>query len=107
MKEFLVYTAARFAVFGVCVLLAFGLFWLLAGGDDFPVLWPILLGAIVSMLVSVWLLRGLRDAFAAKVQGRADRAVSAREAREAGGAHEAGEPREGAGRSGRHGSAQE
>lgn len=77
MKEFLVYTAARFAVFGVCVLLAFGLFWVI-GGEDVPVLWPLVLGAILSVLVSAWLLRDLRDRFAATVQARADRAVAAR-----------------------------
>ena len=83
VKEFLVYTAARFAVFGACVLVAFGLFWLLSGGQDFPVLWPLLLGAIASVVVSAWLLRGLRDDFAVKVQARAERAVTAHQAREA------------------------
>ena len=86
MKEFLVYTAARFAVFGACVLLAYGVFWLVTGGGDFPVLWPLLLGAIASVLVSAWLLRGLRDDFAAKVQGRAERAVAAHDARGSGAA---------------------
>lgn len=83
MKEFLVYTAARFAVFGACVLVAFGLFWLVSGGEDFPLLWPLLLGALASVVVSARLLRGLRDDFAAKVQGRAERAVAAHDAREA------------------------
>lgn len=77
MKEFLVYTAARFAVFGACVLLAFGVFWLLGGGQV-PVLWALLLGAVLSVTVSAWLLRGLRDDFAAKVQARAERQAAAR-----------------------------
>ena len=80
MKEFLVYTAARFAVFGACVLLAFGLFWVVGGGEDVSVLWPLLVGAVLSVLVSAWLLRGLRDRFVATVQERADRAVANRDA---------------------------
>lgn len=83
MKEFLVYTAARLAVFTVCVVLSFALFWLV-GGDDVPVLAPLLVGAVASVGVSVWLLRGLRDRFAAKVQTRAERSVAAARARDAG-----------------------
>ncbi len=82
MKEFLVYTAARFAVFGACAVLSFGLFWVINGGEDVPVLWPLLLAAVLSVLVSAWLLRDLRDRFAASVQARADRAVAARRDRE-------------------------
>jgi hypothetical protein len=84
VKEFFVYTAARLAVFGACVLLAYALFWVATGGGNFPALWPLLLGAVASVLVSAWLLRGLRDDFAAKVQGRAERAVAAHDARESG-----------------------
>ena len=82
MKEFLVYTAARFAVFGACAVLSFGLFWVVGGGEDVPVLWPLLLAAVLSVLVSAWLLRDLRDRFAASVQARADRAVAARRDRD-------------------------
>jgi hypothetical protein len=82
VKEFLVYTAARFAVFAVCVIVAFGLFWLLSGGEDVPVLWPLLLGAVASVMVSAWLLRDLRDRFAATVQARAERSVAAHRARD-------------------------
>jgi hypothetical protein len=82
VKEFLVYTAARFAVFGGCAVLSFGLFWVISGGEDVPVLWPLLLAAVLSVLVSAWLLRDLRDRFAASVQARADRAVAARRDRE-------------------------
>lgn len=77
MKEFLVYTAARFAVFALCVLVAFGVFWLFGGDDEVPVLWTLLLGALMSVMVSAWLLRDLREGFAARVQERADRAVAA------------------------------
>jgi hypothetical protein len=80
VKEFLVYTAARFAVFAVCVGAAFGIFWVVGGREGTPVLWPLLLGAIMSVMVSAWLLRDMRDRFAAKVQGRAERMVEARSA---------------------------
>jgi hypothetical protein len=83
MKEFLVYTAARLVVFTVCVALAFALFWVLGGGDDVPVLLPLLVGAIASVAVSAWLLRGMRDRFVAKVQARAERSVAAHRARDA------------------------
>ena len=77
MKEFLVYTAARFAVFAVCVLVAFGLFWALSGGDEVPVLWALLLGAVLSVMISAWLLRDLREKFVLRVQQRAERSVAA------------------------------
>ena len=87
MKQFAVYTLARFAVFGVCLALAFGLFWLLAlarggGAEDIPVLWAVLLGAVLSVTVSAWLLRDLREELAAAVQARADGMVSSAEDRE-------------------------
>ena len=84
MKQFAVYTLARFAVFGVCLALAFGFFWLLAlarggGAEDIPVLWAVLLGAVLSVTVSAWLLRDLREELAAGVQARAERMVSSAE----------------------------
>lgn len=82
MKEFLVYSAARFAVFAACTAAAFAIFWLLRGDEEVPVLWPLLLGAITSVMVSAWLLRDLREQFAAKVQGRAERMVEANQRRE-------------------------
>lgn len=82
MKQFAVYTLARFAVFGVCLALAYGLFWLLAlvrggGAEDVPVLWTVLLGAVLSVTVSAWLLRDLREQLAASVQARAERMTAA------------------------------
>ncbi len=87
MKEFIVYTAARFAIFGICVALAFGLFWGLAlargeGADDVGVLWPLVLGAVLSVTASAWLLRDLREQFAASVQARAERIAAAGQAGE-------------------------
>jgi hypothetical protein len=83
MREFLVYTAARFAVFIVCVAAAFALFALLGVDDDTSILVPLLLGAVASVVVSAWLLRGLRERFVLAVQARAERRVAVRDERSA------------------------
>jgi hypothetical protein len=73
VKEFLVYTAARLAVFVACFALVLGA-WLLVDRDGpVPVLWPLLLAAVLSTLVSAYLLRGMRERFALRVQSRAER----------------------------------
>ena len=51
----------------------------------FPVLWALLLGAIMSVMVSAWLLRDLRDKFALRVQQRAERSVAAHRDRDGSG----------------------
>jgi len=72
MKEFLVYTAARLALFAATYGIVVGVYVLVAG-TPVPVLWPLLLAAVVSGVTSVYLLRGMRERFAAKVQARASR----------------------------------
>jgi membrane protein implicated in regulation of membrane protease activity len=72
MKEFLVYTAARLALFAATYALVVGLYVLVVG-TPVPVLMTLLVAAIVSGITSVYLLRGMRERFTAKVQGRADR----------------------------------
>ena len=72
VKEFLVYTAARLTLFAATYGIVLGLYVLVAG-TPVPVLWPLLLAAIVSGVTSVYLLRGMRERFAVKVQGRAAR----------------------------------
>ena len=72
MKEFIVYTAARFGIFLVVYGVVIGVYVLVAG-TPIPVLWPLLLAAVASTVVSMYLLAGMRDRFAAKVQQRADR----------------------------------
>ncbi len=72
MKEFLVYTAARLALFAATYGIVVGVYVLVAG-TPVPVLWPLLLAAVVSGITSVYLLRGMRERFTAKVQGRAAR----------------------------------
>ena len=72
VKEFIVYTAARFGVFAVTYALVLGGYLLVTDGPV-PVLWPLLVAAILSMIVSVYLLRGMRERFAESVGQRAGR----------------------------------
>ncbi len=72
MKEFVVYTAARLGLFAATYGIILGTYVLVAG-TPVPVLWPVLVAAIVSAVASVYLLKGMRERFAAKVQGRAER----------------------------------
>ena len=72
VKEFLVYTAARFGLFLLVYGLVLGAYVLIAG-TPVPLLWPLLLAAVLSTVLSAYLLRGLRDRFALTVQERASR----------------------------------
>ena len=72
MKEFLVYTAARFGLFLLVYAVVAGAYVLVAG-TPIPVLWPLLVAAVLSTILSAYLLRGMRERFAATVQARADR----------------------------------
>ena len=72
MKEFLVYTAARLALFAATYGLVVGVYVLVVG-TPVPVLMTLLVAAIVSGVLSVYLLRGMRERFTDKVQGRASR----------------------------------
>ena len=72
MKEFIVYTAARFGIFLAVYGAVVGIYVLVAG-TPIPVLWPLLLAAVVSTGLSLYLLRDMRERFALKVQERADR----------------------------------
>ncbi|MBC9732978.1 DUF4229 domain-containing protein [Nocardioides marmotae] len=73
MKEFVVYTALRIALFLGSLALVFGLWWAVAG--EVPVLWAVVIAFVMSGLGSLWLLNGPREAFAQRVQERADRAA--------------------------------
>lgn len=72
MKEFIVYTAARFGLF----LVVYGVIvggYVLVNGTPIPVLWPLLLAAVLSTFLAAVLLRGMRERFAAQVSARANR----------------------------------
>ena len=77
MKEFIVYTLARIGLFVASYALIVGVYLLVTGGDEVPLLWPLLLAAIVSSIASVYLLKQMRERFAAVIDRRA-RAASAR-----------------------------
>jgi hypothetical protein len=72
VKEFIVYTVARFALFLGIYGVIVGVYVAVAG-TPIPVLWPLLLAAVLSTVASTYLLRGMRERFAAKVHERASR----------------------------------
>lgn len=71
MKEFAVYTLARLGLFVASYAVIVGLYLLFSGSNRVPLLWPFLLAVVVSAVGSYYLLRGMRDRFAAVVQRRA------------------------------------
>ncbi len=73
MREFVLYTAARFGVFGVTYALVLLMVWLVDRNGPLPVLWPLILAAVLSTFLSAYLLRDLRERFARRVTERADR----------------------------------
>lgn len=74
MKPFLVYTALRLLLFAVTYAVLAGV-WLLFFGEQGLLLVPFLLAVIISMVLSIRLLAGPRERFAAVVQTRAERAT--------------------------------
>jgi hypothetical protein len=73
VKEFVVYTAARLGLFVASYALVAGVYLLVSGGDSLPILWPLLLAAVISSVASVKLLRPQRERFAAAIERRARR----------------------------------
>lgn len=74
VKEFVVYTVARIGLFVASYAVIAGVYLLITGRDSLPLLWPLLLAAVVSAVSSYYLLRGQRDRFAAVIQRRAEAA---------------------------------
>jgi hypothetical protein len=72
VREFIVYTAARFGIFAVLYAIVLGGYALFTDGP-LPVLWPLLVAAVLSTVVSAYVLRDLRERFAAQVGQRASR----------------------------------
>jgi uncharacterized membrane protein len=72
VKEFWAYTGARIGLFLLCYGVLVGILVLVAG-TPVPVLWPLLVAAVVSSVLSVVVLRGMRERFNASVQARATR----------------------------------
>ena len=71
MKEFAIYTLARIGLFVATYAVIAGVYMLLAGTDHVPVLWPLLAAAVISAVASLYLLKGPRARFAARVDARA------------------------------------
>ena len=78
MKEFWVYTGLRVLLFLATLALVFGI-WLLVA-DEVPVLWAVVIAFAISGVASFYLLDRSRQAFAQRVQARAERASAAIEA---------------------------
>ncbi len=78
MKEFWVYTGLRVLLFLATLALVFGI-WLLVA-DEVPVLWAVVIAFAISGIASFYLLDRSRQAFAQRVQARAERASAAIEA---------------------------
>lgn len=76
MKEFFIYTAARLGVFLASYAVVVGIYLLVTGADQVPLIWPFLVAVVISAVASVVLLRRQREAFAHAIQQRADRASS-------------------------------
>jgi ABC-type bacteriocin/lantibiotic exporter with double-glycine peptidase domain len=79
VKEFWIYTALRAGVFVTTLVTVVGVWMLVA--DQVPLLWAIVLSFVLSGLASFFLLNRSREAFARRVQERAERASAAFEAR--------------------------
>jgi hypothetical protein len=73
VKEFWVYTLMRLGLFVGTFAIVFGVWFLVSG--DVPVLWVIVIAFVVSGVGSYYLLERQREAFAAKVEGRAAKAA--------------------------------
>jgi hypothetical protein len=72
VKEFWAYTGARVGLFLVCYAALAGagvLIW----GTPVPLLWPLVAAALLSSMLSLVLLGGMRTRFNASVQRRAER----------------------------------
>ncbi len=98
VKEFAVYTLSRIGLFVAAYAIVVGVYLLVTGGSSVPLLWPVIVAALISSVASVTMLRGQRERFAASVEQRARRAAARNEAHreavrrsEAGAAAEAGD----------------
>jgi len=73
VKEFWLYTGARFGIFGLVYAVIIAVYLVVTGDDNFPLLWPLLVAAVASAFLSTFLLRDLRQKVAGGVQARAER----------------------------------
>ena len=71
MREFVVYTALRVGLFVTSLVVVVGVWMLIAG--EVPILWAVVIAFVVSGLASYFLLNRQREAFARRVERRAER----------------------------------
>ena len=71
VKEFLIYTGMRIGLFVGSLVLVVGA-WLLVAGEA-PILWAVVIAFVLSGVGSYFLLNGPREAFARRVEERAQR----------------------------------
>lgn len=74
VKEFVVYTALRIVLFLGSLGIVFGIWYLVTGAV--PVLWGVVIAFLLSGLGSYFMLNRQRDAFARRVEERAQRATA-------------------------------
>ncbi len=75
MKEFIVYTALRLLLFAAVLTVVLGL-WVKLLGTGSALIWPLVLSFLISGGLSIVLLNGPRQAFAERVERRADKVAS-------------------------------
>ena len=83
MKEFLVYTGLRLALFAGSLAIILGVWSVLSADGSVPLVWAAVLAFLVSGIASYFLLNAHRERFAQKVSARAERATAAFEQRRA------------------------
>ena len=81
VKEFVVYPALRLLVFIASLLIVIGVWSVVAGRDSVHAIWTVVLAFILSGIASYYLLNSQREAFARRVEERAQRATAAFEER--------------------------
>ncbi len=74
MKNFLIYTTARVGLLILCYAAFAGLWMVIFHDEQGILIWPFLVAVVVSSVLSLKLLRGPRERFAASVDQRARRA---------------------------------
>jgi len=83
VKEFLVYTGLRLALFAGSLAIILGVWSVLSADGSVPLVWAAVLAFLVSGIASYFLLNAHRERFAQKVSARAERATAAFEQRRA------------------------
>lgn len=73
MKAFWTYTLARLAVFAVCFAVVWSLAQIWLDSSTVVNIWVLLIALVLSSVLSIFLLAGLRDKLARNVQDRAER----------------------------------